>query len=467
MADPIRLFILAGEPSGDRIGADLVRRLRIHRPVALTGVGGDQLAGEGLTSLFPMSDLSVMGIQDVLKRAPLLLWRIRQTVNAILATGPDVVVLIDSQVFCQTVARQLRKRDYKGQIILYVAPSVWAYKPERAPMLKPLYDEVLAVLPFEPAVMKRLEGPTTTYVGHPALEHTSLRATQPDRGPLLLLPGSRRGELKRHLPLMEEVTLAMKRHERVTDFVLPTPKHEEEFVLDAVRAWDIPVFVTSSSARKWQAFHEAVAAVAVTGTVTLGNAVALTPDFDPAIIAAPATPIVIIDNDGTVACLADLATDSAYHATVSNKWSIGIEMRQEPKNNGVYEATYQAAAVLVPALCRLFGIQFQMPKLMYTGHPFQRMLDGGPDMIGVFGHRNNTESRGRGDPGEEIFGRLQAIGCERFDFEGREDLDVWKQRQTDLNAAGANLVVDGQPGPKTIAALKAAGGATGIWALDH
>ena len=269
MADPIRLFLLAGEPSGDRIGADLVRRLRIHRPVTLTGVGGDQLAGEGLSSLYPMSDLSVMGIQDVLKRAPLLLWRIRQTVNAILAATPDVVVLIDSQVFCQTVARQLRKRDYKGQIILYVAPSVWAYKPERAPMLKPLFDEVLAVLPFEPAVMKRLEGPTTTYVGHPALEHTSLRPSQPERGPLLLLPGSRRGELKRHLPLMEEVTLAMKRHARVTDFVLPTPRHEEEFVLDAVRAWDIPVFVTSSSARKWQAFHEAVAAVAVTGTVTL------------------------------------------------------------------------------------------------------------------------------------------------------------------------------------------------------
>ena len=192
MADPIRLFILAGEPSGDRIGADLVRRLRIHRPVTLTGVGGDQLAGEGLGSLYPMSDLSVMGIQDVLRRAPLLLWRIRQTVNAILAATPDVVVLIDSQVFCQTVARQLRKRDYKGQIILYVAPSVWAYKPERASLLKPLYDEVLAVLPFEPAVMKRLDGPTTTYVGHPALEHTSLRPNQPERGPLLLLPGSRR-----------------------------------------------------------------------------------------------------------------------------------------------------------------------------------------------------------------------------------------------------------------------------------
>ena len=269
MAEPIRLFILAGEPSGDRIGADLVRRLRVSRTVTLTGVGGEGLGGEGLKSLFPMNDLSVMGMRDVLMRAPLLLWRIRQTVQAILAATPDLVVLIDSQVFCQTVASQLRKRGYKGQILLYVAPSVWAWKPERAPGLKPLYDEVLAVLPFEPAVMQRLDGPLTTYVGHPALGHTSLRATQPQRGPLLLLPGSRRGELKRHLPVMEAVTRALKRHDRVSDFVLPTPKHEEAYVLEQVRAWDVPVFVTSSSAAKWKAFGEAVAAVAVTGTVTL------------------------------------------------------------------------------------------------------------------------------------------------------------------------------------------------------
>jgi len=267
MADPIRLFILAGEPSGDRIGADLVRRLRTQRPVTLVGVGGDALSGEGLHSIYPMSDLSVMGLKDVLMRAPLLLWRIRQTTQAILA--PDVVVLIDSQVFCQSVAAQLRKREYKGQIILYVSPSVWAWKPERAPALKPLYDEVLAVLPFEPAVMKKLDGPPTTYVGHPALEHTSLRASQPERGPLLLLPGSRTGELRRHLPVMQAVATILRKHDRITGFVLPTPKLQEQAVIEEVRTWDFPVFVTSSTAAKWTAFSEAVAAVAVTGTVTL------------------------------------------------------------------------------------------------------------------------------------------------------------------------------------------------------
>jgi lipid-A-disaccharide synthase len=269
MAEPIRLFILAGEPSGDRIGADLVRRLRTQRPVTLVGVGGDALGGEGLHSIYPMSDLSVMGLKDVLMRAPLLLWRIRQTTAAIVAAAPDIVVLIDSQVFCQSVAAQLRKRGYTGKIILYVSPSVWAWKPERAPALKPLYDEVLAVLPFEPAVMKKLDGPLTTYVGHPALEHTSLRASQPARGPLLLLPGSRTGELKRHLPVMQAVATILRKHDRITGFVLPTPKSQEQAVLEAVRTWDFPVFVTSSTAAKWTAFGEAIAAVAVTGTVTL------------------------------------------------------------------------------------------------------------------------------------------------------------------------------------------------------
>jgi lipid-A-disaccharide synthase len=269
MAEPIHLFILAGEPSGDRIGADLVRRLRISHAVRLSGVGGDALGGEGLKSIYPMADLSVMGLRDVLMRAPLLLWRIRQTADAILAATPDIVVLIDSQVFCQSVAQRLRKAGYKGQIILYVAPSVWAWKPERAPLLKPLFDEVLAVLPFEPAVMQRLDGPPTTYVGHPALDHTSLRATQPTRGPLLLLPGSRRGELRRHLPLMRAVATTLRKHDRISDFVLPTPRHEEQAVMEEVRTWDIPVYVTSSSAEKWKAFNDAVAAVAVTGTVTL------------------------------------------------------------------------------------------------------------------------------------------------------------------------------------------------------
>ena len=124
MAEPIRLFILAGEPSGDRIGADLVKRLRVQHRVTLTGVGGAELEGEGLKSLYPMSDLSVMGLTDVLKRLPLLLWRARQVANAIIRGKPDVVVLIDSQVFTRVVAERELKAGSTLPMLLYVAPAV-------------------------------------------------------------------------------------------------------------------------------------------------------------------------------------------------------------------------------------------------------------------------------------------------------------------------------------------------------
>ena len=269
MADAARIFLLAGEASGDRIGAELIKHLRVVRAVTPLGVGGPELEGEGLKSLFPMSDLSVMGFADVLARLPLLLWRARQTSRAILELKPDLVILIDSQVFSATVAKQVRKAGYTGKMLLYVAPSVWAWKPERAPALRPLFDEVLAVLPFEPAAMQRLGGPPTSYVGHPALEHTTLRRTQPTKGPLLLLPGSRTGEIRRHLPIMRAVANALRDHPRVSGFVLPTTGTQEARVVEAISAWETPVFVTSAANAKRQAFADAVGAVAVSGTITL------------------------------------------------------------------------------------------------------------------------------------------------------------------------------------------------------
>jgi hypothetical protein len=173
---------------------------------------------------------------------------------------------------------------------------------------------------------------------------------------------------------------------------------------------------------------------------------------------------LVIDNDGTVACLCDLAEIETYHATVSNPWSIGIEMYQEA-GNGVYEAVYATALKLVPALCRMFGIQLQIPKLPYRNEPLRRMIDGGENCVGIFGHRDNTPRRGEGDPGDEVFARLAALGAERFDHDAGEDIEIWKHRQLMLNDGGAALKVDGIPGPRTVAALVAAGHPTGIWAL--
>lgn len=165
---------------------------------------------------------------------------------------------------------------------------------------------------------------------------------------------------------------------------------------------------------------------------------------------------LVVDNDGSVVCLVDLRRYAAYHATVSNDWSIGIEMYQEA-GGGVYEATLRSTVKLVVALCEIFEIPFQVPGVPYRGHPLRRMTNGGPDCVGIFGHRDNTERRGRGDPGDEIFARLLAAGAEGFDFEARADVDAWARRQSVLNHMGERLAVDGIAGPSTIAAMKRLG----------
>ena len=276
MDKPLRLFVLAGEASGDRIGADLVRRLWTRADLSVTGVGGAELAGEGLASMFPMSDLSVMGWSDVLVRLPLLLWRALQVANAIIRDKPDVVVLIDSQVFNRVVAERVRKAVSNVPMLLYVAPAVWVWAPERAAKLKPLFDEVLAVLPFEPRVMRELGGPPTSYVGHPALTRQAMRETQPERGPFLLLPGSRTGELKRHLGLMRSAAESLRDHPKISGFVLPKLGNLRERLVAEVAGWGVPVEVVTGTARDL-AFAEAVGAFAVSGTVTLELAMAGVP----------------------------------------------------------------------------------------------------------------------------------------------------------------------------------------------
>jgi lipid-A-disaccharide synthase len=277
MVETLKLFILAGEPSGDRIAADLVARLRHKVEVSLTGVGGDELTGQGLTPLFPMSDLAVMGITDVLKRLPLLLWRIEQTARAIIATAPDVVVLVDAQDFSKLVAKRLRRLGYAGPLLLYVAPSVWARAPQRAGKLRPLFDEVLAVLPFEPRVMAELGGPPTSYVGHPALAETAPAAGERDNGLVALLPGSREGELRRHLPMLREVAQTLSAHQAVTGFFIPTLPSLSERLRTEISGWPVPVTIEADRQARKALYARSILAVTVAGTATLELALASVP----------------------------------------------------------------------------------------------------------------------------------------------------------------------------------------------
>lgn len=168
--------------------------------------------------------------------------------------------------------------------------------------------------------------------------------------------------------------------------------------------------------------------------------------------------------EGTFACLADLVRTEAYDATVSNPYSIGFETREQ-LGGGVYQAALDTTIAVTLTTIEHVGIQLQVPKLPYKGRPLRRMLNGGKDCVGVFGHRDNTDQRGHWDPGDWLFHALIARGAEAFDFDDGEDVAVWKGRQTDLVRRGHKLTVDGIPGPATTNALKLEGYRGGVWAL--
>ncbi len=173
----------------------------------------------------------------------------------------------------------------------------------------------------------------------------------------------------------------------------------------------------------------------------------------------------VVDTDGTVACLCDVAYGEAYHAEASNPWSVGIEMYQVA-GGGVYQATIDATVRLVLVLCDALGIPPQIHALAYRGVPLARMETGagvarqqlgGPDVVGIVGHRDNTSNRGRGDPGDAIYEALEVAGAEPLDFSVGQDLNVGRARQQALNARGAHLVVDGLVGPASLAAARQLG----------
>ncbi|MBV8429101.1 MAG: lipid-A-disaccharide synthase [Hyphomicrobiales bacterium] len=281
------IAIVAGESSGDALGAPLMRALRVElspRKVSFVGVGGPAMEGEGLRSLFPLSDVAVMGFSAVIARLPLILRRIRDTAALILAAKPDALVIIDSPDFTHRVARRVRAKLPDLPVIDYVSPSVWAWRPGRARAMRTYVDHVLALLPFEPEAHRRLGGPRCTYVGHPlsqrlddfepSADEERARATSPPT--LLVLPGSRRMEITRLLPVFGD-TIARLNALRPIRPVLPVVKGLEAQILAHTSRWMVTPEIVTGEAAKLSAFRRARAALAASGTVTLELALAGVP----------------------------------------------------------------------------------------------------------------------------------------------------------------------------------------------
>ena len=274
-----RIFLIATEESGDRLGAGLMKvlRQRLGDAVTFEGVGGRAMAREGLTSLFPIEELSIMGLAAVVRQLPTLLRLIRQTAEAVVQGAADMLVIIDSPDFTHRVARRVRARDPSIPIVDYVSPTVWAWRPGRARAMRRYVDHVLALLPFEPEAYRKLRGPPCSYVGHPLIEQIDRlrpdaeeRARRNSSPPIvLLLPGSRRSEIAHHLGVFG-AALDRLRSDGVTfDVMLPTMPHLEAAVLAGVANWVVVPTIVVGEAEKRAAFRIAHAALAKSGTVTL------------------------------------------------------------------------------------------------------------------------------------------------------------------------------------------------------
>jgi lipid-A-disaccharide synthase len=291
------VFLIAGEPSGDQLGARLMAALKAETDgrIRFAGVGGEAMARQGLASLFPIDELAVMGLVEVLPHARRIYRRIRETAAAVRAARPDVLVTIDSPSFTLRVSRRLKGSGIR--LVHYVAPSVWAWKPWRARQMAGYLDHLLALLPFEPPYFEK-HGLATTFVGHPAVEAAGTarldgaafraqRAIPPEAPVLCVLPGSRRGEVGRMAPVFGRTLDLLAGRFSGLRALVPTVGTVADMVEEAVRDWPVPAEVLREADAKHGAFAAADAALAASGTVAVELAVAGLP----AVIAYRVNPI--------------------------------------------------------------------------------------------------------------------------------------------------------------------------------
>lgn len=288
-----RIFIVAGEHSGDLLGGKLMEALnrRLQGRVRYLGVGGENMAKHGLVSQFPLEDVAVMGPLSILPRLPRLIRRVYQTVDAGLSAEPDAVIIIDSPEFTHPIAKRIKRRLPGVPVIDYVSPSVWAWRPGRAKKMRRYVDRLMALLPFEPEVHRRLGGPETTYVGHPLIERVDwikqldeselagrLGLVSDRVKPILVvLPGSRASEVSRLIkPFGQAVSLLAERGLE-PQVIIPVVGGVRSLVEEGAAGWSVRPHLVSGEEDKFKAFKLARGALAASGTVTLELAVAGTP----------------------------------------------------------------------------------------------------------------------------------------------------------------------------------------------
>jgi lipid-A-disaccharide synthase len=284
---PLKIFLVAVEESGDQLGAALMRALRqrLADGVQFSGVGGRKMAAEGLASLHSTDDFSIMGVTAIPRRLPAILRHLRETLRAVRAQRPHALVVIDSPGYSLWVAHYVRRANPSIKIIDYVSPSVWAWRPSRARSMRHYVDHVLALLPFEPEVHRRLGGPPCSYVGHPIVEQVAQFRPNAEEARrrlaappvIVVLPGSRSGEIQRLAAIFGETIGRVRERLGPLEVVVPVAPHLLERVTAATASWPVRPRIVTEQADKQAAFRIARAALAKSGTVTLELALAGVP----------------------------------------------------------------------------------------------------------------------------------------------------------------------------------------------
>ena len=287
----LKIAVIAGEHSGDALGGKLMTALRDQacETISFMGVGGEKMEANDLQSLFPMSDVSVMGPLAILSQLPRIVRRVYQAVDAVITAEPDVLVIIDSPEFTHPIAKRVRRRCPDIPIVNYVSPSVWAWRPGRAAKMRAYVDQLMGLLPFEPDVHARLGGPECTYVGHPLIEQrqriadidpgklADRLALGRDKPILIVLPGSRATELGRLMqPFGAAIEYLLKADIKPQVLVPVVPGMRATFER-AATDWPVTPHVLEGEDDKWAAFKLGDAALVASGTVTLELAIAGTP----------------------------------------------------------------------------------------------------------------------------------------------------------------------------------------------
>lgn len=280
----LKIYLIAGEPSGDALGSRLMRALKKKTggEVEFYGLGGDMMEGEGLTSLFDISDLAIMGLAEIIPSIPKVLRRIKETVADIVKIQPDVIVTIDSWSFGSRVQKAVRKLKLGIPQVHYVAPQVWAWKKKRAKTMYKYVDHLLTLLPQEPKYFTPY-GLKTTFVGHPVIESNITKGDaetfrkkfniSSERRIIAVLPGSRHTEVARLLPVFLETAAQIKAEDERFYFVIPTVRTVAKRVKQMAAASGLDILVVENEEDRHNAYMASEAAIAASGTVALELAI--------------------------------------------------------------------------------------------------------------------------------------------------------------------------------------------------